>query len=156
MSFEIHMTTISTASLSFGLKNRWVFSKMLKKARDNIFWPQFTFYCYFVGACSPYFSLSSSSAATAHKLWPSMRKSNSESSIPPLSYQTASWPRPSSRTAEALRPLLLQRSGWDGSVISYAYRTPVGIFLLFIFNLFYLKDFKTHSVPNQVNFWITI
>ena len=25
MSFEIHMTTIATGSLSFGLKNRWVF-----------------------------------------------------------------------------------------------------------------------------------
>ena len=42
MSFEIHMTTIATGSLSFGLKNpwvfwtgeffrAWVFSKMLKK-----------------------------------------------------------------------------------------------------------------------------
>ena len=42
MSFEIHVTTIATGSLSFGLKNRWVFwaveffrawvfSKMLKK-----------------------------------------------------------------------------------------------------------------------------
>ena len=43
MSFEIHLATITTGSLSFGLKNRWVFwtveffrawvfSKMLKKS----------------------------------------------------------------------------------------------------------------------------
>ena len=52
MSFEIHVTTIANSSLSFGLKNcwvfwaveffwAWVFSKMLKKAWGNkVYWKE--------------------------------------------------------------------------------------------------------------------
>ena len=41
MSFYIHLATMATVLLTFGLKNPWVFSKMLKKAWLNQYSKQF-------------------------------------------------------------------------------------------------------------------